>query len=73
MATDELTDLRSTLVQDLLTRIGQEPYPSVTQLNMVESMLAPDEVPEYVQVLLQRVKGDLYPSLDMQKRIMRFV
>ena len=73
MPTAELNDLRSTLVQELLDRIEAEPYPSVTMLDMIESLLAPDELREYVQLLLDRVKADLYPSTDMLNRIRRCV
>lgn len=73
MATAELNDLRSTLVQELLHRIEAEPYPSVTMLDMTESLLASDELPEYVHLLMDRVHADVYPSIDMLNRIRRFV
>lgn len=73
MPTAELNDLRSTLVQGLLDRIEAEPYPSVTMLDMIESLLAPEELPEYVQLLMDRVNADQYPSIDMLNRIRRFV
>jgi hypothetical protein len=73
MPTTELNDLRSTLVQELLDRIETEPYPSVTMLDMIESLLAPDELPEYVQLLIDRVHADVYPSIPMLNRIRGFV
>lgn len=73
MATAELEQVRSNFVQALLGRIEEDRFPSVTMLNMVESLLHPDEVPDYVQQLLDRVEADPYPSIDMLKRIQRLV
>ena len=73
MPTGELNDLRSTLVQQLLDRVESEPYPSVTMLDRIESLLAPDELSAYVKMLMDRVDADVYPSTDMLNRIMRFV
>jgi hypothetical protein len=39
-------------------------------MNMVEEPLAPDDVPAYVAVLLDKVKTDRYPSYSMLRRLM---
>jgi hypothetical protein len=72
MATSELQDPRTGFVQVLLDKVQDDPYPSVTMLDMIESHLAADEVPAYVQQLLDRVREDRFPSMDMLKRIQRF-
>jgi hypothetical protein len=38
-------------------------------MNMVEELLAPDDVPAYVVVLMDKVKSDRYPSYSMLRRI----
>jgi hypothetical protein len=39
-------------------------------MNMVEELLAPDDVPAYVGVLLDKVKTERYPSLAMLRRLL---
>jgi hypothetical protein len=39
-------------------------------MNMVEELLAPDDVQAYLGVLLDKVKSDRYPSLAMLRRLL---
>lgn len=73
MPTAELNDLRSDLVHALLDRVQQERFPSVTMLDMIESLLEPEDLPDYVQHLIDLVNADPYPSIDMLRRIQRLV
>ena len=34
-------------------------------LNLVEELLAPDDVPAYVGVLMDKIRTETYPSLPM--------
>jgi hypothetical protein len=56
-------DVRGEVVNLLLEKIASDRNPSVTMMNMVEELLAPDDVPAYVGVLMDKVKTDRYPSL----------
>ena len=39
-------------------------------MNMVEELLAPDDVPAYAGALLDKVKTERYPSLAMLRRLL---
>jgi hypothetical protein len=41
-------DVRGEVVDLLLEKIASDRNPSVTRMNMVEELLAPDDVPAYV-------------------------
>jgi hypothetical protein len=66
----EEVDVRGELVDLLLEKIASDRNPSVTMMNMVEELLAPDDVPAYLGVLLDKVKSDRYPSLAMLRRLL---
>jgi hypothetical protein len=53
----------------LLEKIASDRNPSVTMMNLVEDLLAPDDVPAYVGVLMDKVKTDRYPSYSMLRRL----
>jgi hypothetical protein len=64
-------DVRGEVVDLLLEQIASDRNPSVTMMNMVEELLAPDDVPAYVGILLDKVKtGGRYPSYSMLRRIL---
>jgi|tagenome__1003787_1003787.scaffolds.fasta_scaffold20923853_2 hypothetical protein len=63
-------DVRGEVVDLLLEKIASDRNPSVTMMNMVEELLAPDDVPAYVAVLMDKVKTDRYPSYSMLRRLM---
>jgi hypothetical protein len=69
MADKSGPDTRELLLDMLLQRVQEDRYPSVTMLNMAETLLRPEEVPLYVELLIQRVREDTYPSIPMLKRI----
>ena len=63
-------DVRGEVVDLLLEKIASDRNPSVTMMNMVEELLAPDDVAAYVAVLMDKVKTDRYPSYSMLRRLM---
>jgi hypothetical protein len=63
-------DVRGEVVDLLLEKIASERNPSVTMMNMVEELLAPDDVPAYAAVLWDKVKSERFPSLSMIRRVM---
>jgi hypothetical protein len=69
---DQATELHHEVLQVLLERIEEDPYPSVTMLDMVEEILWPEDVPAYTQILLDKIRGDRFPSLDMLERVLAF-
>jgi hypothetical protein len=57
------------VLEVLLDKVRADPYPSSTHLDMVESMLAQDDVQQYAEALLDKVRGDSFPSLDHLRRL----
>ncbi len=66
---DTQYDVRSELLKNLLSKVEQDPYPSLTMLNLIEELLTPDEVPQYARVLLEKVADEQFPSVSMLSRI----
>ncbi|WP_432945617.1 hypothetical protein ACQPXM_06025 [Kribbella sp. CA-253562] len=60
---------REMLLDALLDKVWEENYPSVTMLDLIESLLRPDEVPIYAAVLVEKVRDENYPSIPMLRRI----
>ena len=56
----------------LVQKIATDRHPSVTMMNLVEELLALDDVPAYVGVLMDKVKTEKYSSLSMTRRLMAF-
>jgi hypothetical protein len=65
-------DVRGELVNLLIEKIASDRNPSATMMNLVEQMLAPDDVPTYVAVLMDKVKTEKYPSLSIIRRLIAF-
>ena len=57
------------LVNLLLQKIASDRNPSITMMNIVEELLAPDDIPTYVGVLKGQGKTERYPSLAMIRRL----
>jgi len=55
----------------LLQRIRQDKYPSVTHMQLLESMIPRPLVREYLNILLEKVLMDSQPSIPMLRRIVR--
>jgi hypothetical protein len=65
-------NLRERFVQILLDRIRAEPYPSLAQMDLLESTVtSPDQLAEYLEALMEKVESTQFPSLTMMRRIQR--
>lgn len=62
-------DVRRQLIQLLMEKVEQDPYPSTTVLDLIEELLTDDEVQAYAAILMDRVRDEEFPSLDMIKRL----
>jgi hypothetical protein len=62
-------DARELLLDALLDKVADERFPSISMLDLIESLLRPDEVQVYVRVLLRKVRKENYPSMPMLRRI----
>jgi hypothetical protein len=65
----EEVDVRGEVVDLLIEKIASDRSPSVTMMNIVEQLLAPDDVPAYVAVLMDKVKNERFPSSSMIRRL----
>lgn len=58
-------------IYGLLTeKIRQDTYPSPTMMNLVESHMSEQQLPEYLALLMDKLDGDRFPSMDMIRRIL---
>jgi hypothetical protein len=64
-------DLRSEILQELWRRVQAETHPSATLLDHIERLLLPEEVPDYAEFLMQKIRPDTYPSIDLINRVVR--
>jgi hypothetical protein len=55
----------------LMEKVRGDRYPSATQMAMLEEILPRDMVPDYLDVLLEKVAEDTVPSIPMLRRIQR--
>ena len=69
----ENDDARGALVQTLLEKVRDDPYPSSTMLDLLEELLTEEEMPSYVIFLQQRLREERFPSIPMLKRLTALV
>ncbi|HEY3725817.1 MAG TPA: hypothetical protein VGL51_01510 [Solirubrobacteraceae bacterium] len=55
----------------LLDRIRRDKYPSMTQMQILEQVIPRPLVREYLNVLLEKVIVEKWPSVSMLQRIAR--
>jgi hypothetical protein len=68
---DTATKLHREVMQVLLEKVEEDPYPSTTMLDMIEQMLRPDDE-AYAEILLDKIRGDRFPSIGMLARVNAF-
>jgi hypothetical protein len=68
MANDD-NDTRARLIDVLLTKIAEDPFPSITMMDLIEELLLPDEVPAYAAVLMDKLSDERFPSVSMMRRV----
>jgi hypothetical protein len=71
MASNGEVDVRGEVVDLLIEKIASDRNSSVTMMNLVEELLAPDDVPAYVGVLMDKVKSERFPSLAMIRNVVK--
>ncbi len=62
-------DVRSALLDNLLSKVEEDPFPSLTMLDMIEELLQPEDLPKYAKLLLSKVADERFPSVSMLARI----
>jgi hypothetical protein len=61
--------VRRELLNQLLEKISDDPYPSITMMDMAEELITPDELTEYIGVLMEKITDERFPSVSMLGRI----
>ena len=70
----ELQDeVRTRLLELLLDKVHADTYPSLTMLDIIEQLLKPENVGDYVEVLMAKIEDENYPSYELVNRVMAFV
>jgi hypothetical protein len=67
----ERTESRAVVAGLLLNRVRQERYPSATELNLIEEIIPPQLLPQYVDVLIEKLVQDDRPSISLLHRLNR--
>jgi hypothetical protein len=67
------SELRERYLQVLVDHVVDDEYLSQNQMNLVESLLPPEQMDVYLDTLLQKVESVRYPSVEMLARIQRLV
>ena len=65
--------LQETFAEVLLDRIRQDVHPSVTQMDMFESIAPPRQMGAYLAHLMERIESEPFPSTSMMKRVQAIV
>ncbi|MEU4191812.1 hypothetical protein AB0E69_07940 [Kribbella sp. NPDC026611] len=66
---EQRLDARLIVLRTLLRKVDDDPFPSATMLDMIEDLLRPDEVSEYVRILTRKIDSEKFPSIPMLQRI----
>jgi hypothetical protein len=69
MATSDQYDARAELLRALVSKVEDDPYPSSTMLDMIESLLTAEDEPTYVETLMDKIRNDNFPSISLMKRV----
>lgn len=69
MPQDEFEDTRRRLLKTLMGKAKNDRFPSTTMLDTIEELLHAEDVPEYTDLLLERIEDDTYPSTAMIARL----
>lgn len=75
MATQDTRTLgeeaRTAISRLLIEKVRHDKYPSRTHMELIEQVVPPDLIRDYLNVLLEKVAVDTSPSIPMLQRIAR--
>ncbi len=61
--------LQERYAEVLLDRIRSDQHPSVTHMDLFESIAPPRQLLEYTLVLMEGIENDQHPSIPMMRRV----
>jgi hypothetical protein len=62
---------RAAFARILMDMIERDRFPSTAQMDILESVIPAPLVPEYMNILLEKVMEDRFPSIPMLRRVMK--
>ena len=66
-------EVRAKYLRALLAHVREDVYPSTTQMDIIEQSLPAQWIPDYLDILIEKVADEPYPSNSMLRRIGRLV
>ena len=57
----------------LMEKIQRDRYPSSTHMDIVEQSMPAQWIPDYLEILYEKIEDDPHPSIPMLSRIARLV
>jgi hypothetical protein len=64
-------EVQTALARVLLENVRRDHHPSTTQMSILEQVIPPPLVEEYLDILLEKVASDSSPSIPMLRRLQR--
>jgi hypothetical protein len=59
------------VAQLLISSVDRDRYPSSTQMDLIEASLTPEVASDYLEMLLDKISDERYPSITMLRRLQR--
>ena len=60
-------------VRYLMRKVRADTYPSTTDLDLIEAVIPHYLLDEYVEILIDKVDDDRFPSIGLLRRINRII
>jgi hypothetical protein len=64
-------EAQAALAHVLLEHVRRDRHPSSTQMSILEQVIPPQLVDEYIEILLEKVASDGTPSIPLLRRLQR--
>ena len=64
-------EAQQVIAEFLMERVRADHYPSTTQMALIEQILPREMIPNYLDILMDKLVQDAWPSIDMLRRIQR--
>ena len=66
-------EARAVFLRILMDQVRQDRHPSATHMALIEQALPPEWIPDYLEILFEKIADDPHPSIPMLHRIRRMV
>ena len=64
-------EAKAEIVETLMDKIRADRFPSATQMAILEEVIPREMIPDYLDILLDKIAEDTVPSIPMLRRIQR--